>query len=471
MPSLVATLGLNIGAFKTAANDASVHAQHVGKEISSSFGEAISSKLGAFATAGGLVVGIEEIGRRSIEAGERIENLSRRLGISTEAAQAWDNALLLSNSSLDSAVGFFEKLAMARKKADEGSSKEIDSFRKLGVSIEDLKSKRIEDIAAQIASAFESGDAQALIADLRNIGGRGAGEMVTAFKSGLAEMVSGDKGEIRIVDDKDIALLKEAGDELKIIGANFKSIGMSFTAYMVQGVKDLNHDLSQVVNVVVGGIMGFAGKIADNAKKLASGKSLSMKEGMIGPWQAMIEGAKGTAETFDARKAAEEAAAKAKRDEAHKVGPLGEGEESATKKEIADRKRESEHLAKLEEELAKKREANALLGLTAEQKLAELIRRRDELVKSEEDALDPAEWTKIATQVEDLNKDIFEAQKKAEPTAKFKSPEVNALQRIGAYSAVGETTIVGHLAKSEAHLQQIKNHLEHLDKTANQTKF
>src|SRR5271168_1774881 len=52
-----------------------------------------------------------------VEYGEKISDLSKRLGISTDAVQVWDYALKKNGSNIEAATGFFEKLGVARAKA------------------------------------------------------------------------------------------------------------------------------------------------------------------------------------------------------------------------------------------------------------------------------------------------------------------------------------------------------------------
>src|SRR5690242_4617536 len=189
MPSLLATVGLNTSPFKIGLLQAQADAQHAGKQIKEAFGEAIGDKLGQL----GSVAFLEESVRRTVEYAEKVDILSDRLGLSTEEVQKWDYALKLSGSSMESAASFFEKLNTARQKIKDGgkdAEKLAAAFEKLKVSSEgltDFSKVRSGDIGLQIGKTIEEGDIQELIGSLRLIGGRGAGEMAAAFKSGLLE--------------------------------------------------------------------------------------------------------------------------------------------------------------------------------------------------------------------------------------------------------------------------------------------
>lgn len=157
-----------------------------------------------------------------VEYSDKIEDTSRRLGISTDAVQVWDFALKKNNSSIEQATSFFEKLATSRDKALTGNQELASSFERLGVSLDDLRSKRIEDIAEKLSEIFQSGDPQKLIGDLREIGGKGAGDMVSTLRDGLAE--SRDEAEKLgiIINEKIVYQLKEAGERWKILMAELR---------------------------------------------------------------------------------------------------------------------------------------------------------------------------------------------------------------------------------------------------------
>src|SRR6266576_6028768 len=122
MPSLLASLGLNVSPFKAGIMGAVSDAKHAGKEIKEAFGEAIGEKLGEL----GSAAFVEESIRRTVEFGEKVFDLASRLGISTDAVQRWDFALKMNGSSIDKAAGFFEKLAIARQKAEAGVETSIN---------------------------------------------------------------------------------------------------------------------------------------------------------------------------------------------------------------------------------------------------------------------------------------------------------------------------------------------------------
>src|SRR5436190_12893664 len=198
---LLVRLGLDATGYETGLKKAQSSAAGFGQDLKSHIGGKIKQ---AFS-----LESIEENIRRTFEYGCKVQDLSQRLGISTDAVQQWDYAMQQNGGSIESVAGFFEKLAVAREKALKGNSQAIDGFRKLGVSMDQLRTGRLEDIATTISRAFEQGDPQQLIAPLREVGGKAAGELIPAFRDGLAAALS----EAPLISPKDIEALDRAGDK------------------------------------------------------------------------------------------------------------------------------------------------------------------------------------------------------------------------------------------------------------------
>ena len=142
MPSLVATLGANISPFTRAMDTAKAKARTVGTEIKSALGGEIGSRLAGIASVAAIGAGIDH----AIEYASHINDLSQRIGISTDAVQEWDYALKQNGATIDAAASFFEKLAVARDKALKPGPEQdemIRNFQKLGVEIANLKTDRL----------------------------------------------------------------------------------------------------------------------------------------------------------------------------------------------------------------------------------------------------------------------------------------------------------------------------------------
>lgn len=161
------------------------------------------------------VAAVLQFARSTIAMGGQISDTATRLGISAEEVQKWTYAATQSGATAEDVTSFFEKLAVAKQKAIQGDKAAIQSFKALGVSMDDLKSKSIGDIGIQVGKAFEGGGpTDQLLPSLKNVGGGSAGAMIAPMASGL--QTSFDKAIEAgvIMSDKGIADLDAAGDAM-----------------------------------------------------------------------------------------------------------------------------------------------------------------------------------------------------------------------------------------------------------------
>jgi hypothetical protein len=442
MPSLIAVLGLNLNPFKEGMAEAIGTAEKGGFSINSALGA-----VGGGAALAGVAIEaahmFSEQGKKLDEFAEKTINLADRLGISTEAEQAWSYALERSGGSMDQAAGFFEKLAMARKKAEEGDSKAVASFRALGVSLDDLKSKRLEDLGLQISKAFETGDPQKLIADLREVGGRGAGELVAAFRSGLGDLVVGAKDMGIVIEDETLRKLKEMNEELKEIELR-KQAMMAPAHLFYEQIKEnwrlmvgaggaAAGSLSAGENPMTG-VRDFFDKVA--AEKAKAAERAAKRKGLAGGLDEAPGGGKG-----DLRKA----------------------EQLAKERE------------RLEERLQQLQDKHYTASLTKEQQITELHRRRAELgywLASNWDKLSETGRLKAQIDVEELKGEEESTKRsldKPHGSHRVHQQSVNALQGIGAFASgpsLEQRALQVHehngqtLARIEKGIEKIAGHAE-----------
>lgn len=195
--NLKAILSLNGSGFALGLKRAESTSKQFAKEIK-----------GEFARAFGTAALVAYTAKLANMAGQLTET-SDRLGISTKALQEWAYAARQSGSSLESITRYLEELSLARDKALGGDATALEAFRKLGVSDDDLRTNRLEDIARQIAATVQSGNVQELITSLREIGGKTAGELVPAMQ-GFAELAQ----EAKIISDQHLETVAAIGDQI-----------------------------------------------------------------------------------------------------------------------------------------------------------------------------------------------------------------------------------------------------------------
>lgn len=144
-------------------------------------------------------------------AGQYTET-SDRLDISTKALQEWSYAAKQSGSSIEAVTRYLEQLAVARDKALGGDANALAAFSKLGIDRGGLDAP-LENIAARIAETVRGGNIGELIGALKELGGKGAGELVPAMRE-FVELSQ----EAKIVSDEHLETLASMGDQFTAMG-------------------------------------------------------------------------------------------------------------------------------------------------------------------------------------------------------------------------------------------------------------
>lgn len=428
--SIMARFGMDSTGFKAGIKQAESATKGLSRDLNSNLKGAIA---GAFGTAA-----IIAAGKATLDYAGQINDLSDRLGISTDALQEFDFAARMTGSNLETFTGFLEKLSVARESALEGNEEMTASFARLGVSLSDLRTKRLDELTRQIGRAVQGGDAQALLPALKGVGGKSAAALIPAFKGGLDELGQQARDSGAIISPEDIAALDEAGDRFSELVQVLRAGLAPAVAYLadaaidaVYGVRAIGAALGEAFAkftptriaaalVVPGGITALARDVANTVgDSPAAAAILQQRE--------------------DARQTAREAtAARA----AGQSAPLAAAGAGALDKLRAANLEKEEKLLPAAERRAKIEERIAVL--------------KKQVMFAEEDvAVLGTEEAKIA--LERLRGKLLDAQAQNQaPEAKAEAiqnkpadPMVNALERIG--FSFGKTT-----AKPEVrHLESI----------------
>lgn len=118
---------------------------------------------------------LRELIEETAEYGDMVDKSSQKLGISAKAYQEWDAVLQHSGTSMSSMSTAFKTLADA---VQDTSADQERAFRRLGLSLDDLKHKSTEDIFSEVIAALqnmESGTERTTTAT--DLLGRGAMEL------------------------------------------------------------------------------------------------------------------------------------------------------------------------------------------------------------------------------------------------------------------------------------------------------
>jgi hypothetical protein len=276
---IIAELGLDASKYFVGMKRAESSAKSFAKEIK-----------GEFARAFGTVAALK-FGRDIINLADDVTDLSDRLGMSTKAIQEWAYAAKKSGSSIESVTRFLEALAVAREKALGGDAASMSAFGELGVSQSDLQSLTLDQLGRKIGSKVRDSSVSDILKPLREVGGKGAAELIPAMKGDIDELAKAAAGVGRIFSDETLESLKA----LKNTTAEWLDLMTGPLAIGLSKISTVVSYMSEGVKASVVGIGGIIGGLANG---------LSLKEA----WTVGKEMAKEVADEFAAkRKASQDA--------------------------------------------------------------------------------------------------------------------------------------------------------------------
>lgn len=159
------------------------------------------------------IYGIEQAIHKTIETADKLVDTSRRLGVSLEVLQEFGYAAKQNGADIDQLTSFIEKLNSTRI-----DPKKFESFAKLGISQPDLNNLRVEDLIMKLSINLRNRSSQEVIGPLRDIGGKGAGEMLVMLKDNLEEVREEAHKLGLVMKTEDAVMLKFLADEMMILG-------------------------------------------------------------------------------------------------------------------------------------------------------------------------------------------------------------------------------------------------------------
>jgi hypothetical protein len=224
---IIIRMGMDATAFNRGLQSAKVQAK------------GLNSALGGMGMAVGAA-GLAAMAAKTVEYGGKISDLSTRLGVSTDALQEFDFAARQNGSSLEEFAGGLQKVGNARSAALGGNEEMLNSFAALGVSVEDLQSKRIEDIFKQIGrSVRDASDVQLVMADAMKVMGKGSGPILAAMRNDLEAAAEEAKRLGLIIGEDTIAKLDALGDQADVTGKRLMGAFAPALTFIGEGINTM----------------------------------------------------------------------------------------------------------------------------------------------------------------------------------------------------------------------------------------
>lgn len=147
------------------------------KDIGVGVGTFTALSAGAFKAADGISKNLDNI-----------DKMSQKLGLSTDAYQEWNYVMQISGTSLDNMAMGLKTLTNKFDDAVNGSDSAIETFNRLGLSMEDIQGLSREDLFSKVIFAFQGMEDSAERAALANdLLGRSGQELAPLFNTSAEE--------------------------------------------------------------------------------------------------------------------------------------------------------------------------------------------------------------------------------------------------------------------------------------------
>jgi hypothetical protein len=387
-----------------------------------SFGQSVSSSFGA-AFAGTFAIGSLVAGLKSIvDYSARIQDLSTRFGVSTDAIQHFGNVAERNGSSLEALTMGFNKLEKARsevlQKGDKGMSA---AFERLGISIKDLQSLHPEELMMKLgASSLDAADTVKIL-----------GKNALELRPTLAGIADGTVEMGDAISAIDIQKLKDADTEWKKLFETLRIKGAEVLVSVRDSFKEVGNAISDAAskfrNFITSGALGAKARVGAHGEPGG---------GWIG-----TEGSVGNVGVGATK-------ASSKRD-------FGQ-EEGDPKKDEA----RADRLATLRAQLAElqRKASNEQLG--TEEKINALIGQRAALLKEAGGEKDEEKQLSLLIDAQRISDEITRAQEHRSGPPKVIA---DSLARIGGGGRVSATS------GGDAHLHEAQKHTGFLKQIAENT--
>lgn len=346
--SIIARLGLDTADFSR------------GLERAQKAAMSFQGVLGAVFT-GFAAYGIGEYAKSVVEYADTVADLSQRTTVLTTAIQKWGAAAETSGSSFEGMAKGLQKMMVSQQQAIGGNDEMQEAFAGLGISLEDLRSLKPEQLLEKIAKSNLN------LADASKVLGKSAIELVPT----LREVAAGTAELGAAMSPEEIARLAEISDKIKDIA---HSIRIGFGASMVQAIElfeDLKDGVLDGLMVMTKGFMGL-GDVIDAAM---SGNF----DGAAEAFDKMRMEFQNKATPNQDRRIAERAQRRV--DLANQNGLISDPDDDGGGKKKSGRekgKTELEKWTELRNETAEIERKAAFDRMTKQEQLDDLTRRRDE---------------------------------------------------------------------------------------------
>ena len=256
------------------------------KKVGSAAFKTLAVGVTAFGVASvGAATGLAAVVNKTAAAGDEVDKMSQRLGVSRQSYQEWKHVLDQNGVSMSAFERATKNTHKAMIQASQGNKTAQDTFRRLGVSINDengkLKSREqiFEDTIKTLSKYEDTAERTAVAQKLL---GENAGREFTALINSGADSIEELRQEAHklgiVMSDSAIdnaVLFTDQLDKLKKAGTGaFRQLGIVALPWFNRGIEWVLNKLPTVREHAVNAFGYISGILADNRERFESLKNV-----------------------------------------------------------------------------------------------------------------------------------------------------------------------------------------------------
>jgi len=210
------TYGMNATRAQAAAWGREI--EKVNKQASERSQLAWGSAFAGISAAAGLA--LHQIQSAIKEAGDTAD-MANKIGVSTDFLQKWGYAAKQSGANVENIIKAVQNLAVAMEEAKAGTAEYVAAFEAIGISVDELKGKNVEQVFDEISKAMAAHKVDpAMIADMQKLFGKSGKDLIPT----LRDRPTVEEGA-RLSNNEDvIGILKAASDQETKLGQIFRKL-------------------------------------------------------------------------------------------------------------------------------------------------------------------------------------------------------------------------------------------------------
>ena len=209
-------------------------------------------------------------------AGDTIDKLSQKLGLSAEAYQEWDYVLSQSGVNIESAGMGFKTLTNQIDSAKKGSKEAQERFAKLGISMDDINKLSREELFTKAIMGMQGlADNTDRAALANQLFGRSGMELAPLFNA-TAESTEALKQKAHdlgfVMSDEAVSATVKYTDSLDTLKRTFQGVKNNIVSQLLPGFTSITTGLSELLAGQDGAkekLQQGAQEIVDSLKKIA----------------------------------------------------------------------------------------------------------------------------------------------------------------------------------------------------------